>query len=173
MGADPLPLGFNPPPGLDPLLAALLATSHERHFDMVNLVRGLPPGALDWRPAPDAASLAGLALHILDVEEAVARLAAGEVYAWTAENGSRMDESAEETLLVDEILRVDGVVKSRLSGLTGERLGAALPGEERTAGAMLGEDMDHCAMHYGQLQLTRHLWEAAHPEWPRTYLHWR
>jgi hypothetical protein len=35
------------------------------------------------------------------------------------------------------------------------------------------EDLDHVAVHHGQMQLKRHLYEAAHLEVPATYEHWR
>jgi hypothetical protein len=164
---------YSAPRHLPPLLRGLLTTAHERHVDMLNLVAGLPVGALDWRPGPDAASLAGLSLHILDVEEYLARLAAGEHTEWTGENGSRMDETAEEQQLVSEILRVDGLLRAALEGVTSERLAEHQPGEERTVGEALVEDLDHSAMHYGHMQLTRHLFELAHPDIEPTYEHWR
>lgn len=152
------------PPSPAPLVRALMATSRERHADMVDLVSGLPAGALDWRPAPDAASLAGLVLHIVDVEGHVASLAAGEdEQAWPGENGSRMDETASEAGLVKTIEAVDAALDRGLS---------LLPSRSERAAAVL-EDLDHAAMHHGQMQLTRHLWEGAHPGSPSGYQHWR
>jgi hypothetical protein len=169
----PIDPGYEPPAHLPPLLRGLLTTSHERHLDMANLVAGLPAGALDWRPFPDAASLAGLALHILDVEEYLAALAAGEPVEWTGENGSRMDESAAEAELLAELERVDALLKRALETVAAERLPAPQPAESRTVGEALVEDLDHSAMHYGHMQLTRHAWEAVHPSGERTYVHWR
>jgi hypothetical protein len=139
---------------------------------MLNLVSGLPDGALDWRPAEDAASLAGLALHILDVEEYLAGLAAGEDPDWAGENGSRMDESLPPESLMAEIERVDARLKAAIEGSAAfaQDLSA---GEARRVGEALLEDMDHCAMHYGHMQLTRHLWEAANPGFGSGYQHWR
>jgi hypothetical protein len=144
------------------LRAALIATTRERHKDMTNLVTGLPADALDWRFALDAASLAGLCLHIVDVEGHVARLALREQHHWPGANGSRMQESATEQALRDEIERVDTLLLGAL-----ERCG---PGG---LSADVVEDLDHCAMHYGQMQLTRHLWESSHPGQGETYSHWR
>lgn len=159
--------------GLHPLLRGLLTAGRERHEDMANLVRGLPDGAFDWRPAPEAPSIAGLVLHIADVEAFIARVAGGSGEVWQGVNGSRMDEQAGEAALIAAIAAVDAAIAGVLSSLSPGRLSEPQPGEERTIGEMLVEDLDHSAMHYGQLQLTRHLWEAAHPQWPSDYVHWR
>jgi hypothetical protein len=45
-------------------------------------------------------------------------------------------------------------------------------GGERLVEALL-EDLDHCALHHGQAQLTRNVWEATHPDMPTAYEHWR
>ena len=136
---------------------------------MLNLVSGLPREALDWRPAADAASLAGLALHILDVEGYLASLARGDEIAWAGENGSRMGETATDAELVAAIGGVDAAIKHAFAAMDAERT----TGDSRAVGAVIGEEIDHVSMHYGQMQLTRHLWEATHPESPSDYRHWR
>jgi uncharacterized damage-inducible protein DinB len=171
--ANPLDPAWLAPAGLEPLLRAHVTTTHERHLDMINLVRDLSPAALDWRPAVHSASLAGLVLHVVDVETYIARAAAGEEVEWAGENGSRMDESAAAQELVAALQAVDALLKGVLVGLTAERLAALAPGGARTIGEMLGEDLDHSSMHYGHMQLTRHLWEEAHPEFESEYTHWR
>lgn len=170
----PLDLGYEPPAHLPPLLRGLLTTCHERHVDMANLVAGLPAGALEWRPFPESASLAGLALHILDVEEYVAKLVSGIAVEWAGENGSRMDESASSEDIIAAIERVDAWLRSALEAATPAVWVRPHPGaEDRTIGQALVEELDHSAMHYGHMQLTRHAWEAGHPEAERTYVHWR
>ncbi len=158
---------------LAPLLSALLSTMRERHADLANLLGGLPTGALDWRPAVGAASLGGLTAHILVVEEATLRVAAGESILWPAVNGEGMDERHDELELVASLAALDALAARVLSALRPAALAAAQPGEQRTIGEMLIEEFDHVAMHYGQAQLTRHLWEAANPGWPSPYNHWR
>jgi len=164
---------YEPPAGVPPLLRGLLTTTHERHADMGNLVAGLPDEALNWRPFADAASLAGLALHILDVEDYLANLALGSPREWDGENGSRMDEVATAEGVAAELERVDAALKAALSVVPAERLAALQPGGERTIAEALIEDLDHSAMHYGHMQLTRHAWEAAHPGAGSGYVHWR
>ena len=123
--------------------------------------------------AEPAASLAGLTLHILDVEEYLAGLARREAAEWAGENGSRMEESAASDELLLEIERIDLLIVQALEMVSVESLGSVQPGGERTVGEALVEDLDHSAMHYGHMQLTRHAWEAAHPDAAPTYAHWR
>jgi hypothetical protein len=169
--------GFDPdysvPPGLPALLAGLLTTTHERHTDLVALVSGVPPGGLTWVPGPEAAHISGLVMHILEVEEYLARVAADEEVEWAGTNGSSMDVALDEAGLVARITEVDGLLKQALEQVPAERLGAMQPGGDRTVGSMLVEDLDHSAMHYGQVQLTRHLYELANPEFRSRYEHWR
>ena len=42
-----------------------------------------------------------------------------------------------------------------------------LPVAVRRSDKALLEGLDHCAIHHGQAQLTRNLWEAAHPDAPK------
>jgi hypothetical protein len=153
---------YDPPASLPPLVRALLRTTHDRHVDMTNLVSGLPPAALEWRFEPDAAPLVGLCLHILDVEEHVARVLTGGDEAWAGENGSRMNERATAEELVAEVERVDALIKQAIEHADP----ASLPED-------LVNELDHCALHLGQMQLTRHLLDAREPDAQRTYVHWR
>ncbi len=155
------------------LLGSLLSTMRERHIDLANLIAGLPEGALDWRPATDAASLAGLTAHILVVEEAALRVAAGDSLTWPGANGEGMAERQTEAEMRAALAALNDLAARVFAALTALRLAAPQPGEERTIAAMLIEEFDHCAMHYGQVQLTRHLWEAANPGWQSPYEHWR
>ena len=84
---------------------ARLGTTHDRHEDLAALVTGLPDDALAWTPCADAPALAGLVLHILDVEGHLAAIAAGEDDHWAGENGSHILDSATGAALRDAILR--------------------------------------------------------------------
>ncbi|MPZ98447.1 MAG: DUF664 domain-containing protein [Dehalococcoidia bacterium] len=163
---------YTPPLGLHSLLAALLLTGHERHVDMSDLVSGLPEGALDWRPSEGVNSLAGLVRHILHVEGAMVAAAGGDTTLWDPTQGARLEESGSEQDLLDAIEACDAAMKTVLPGLTPDDLARSHPGESRSVGSGLVEEFDHSAMHYGHMQVTRLLWEQAHPEVPRTYEHW-
>ena len=157
---------------LPPMFRALLTTTHDRHEDMVALVRGLPGEALAWSPADDAPALAGLALHILDVERYLLSVAVGEDIGWRGERGTHIEDVATEHELVGAIQETDRSLVEAFSALTDERLAAEAPIDGITVGEAIVEDLDHVAMHHGQMQLTRHLYEAAHPDAPATYEHW-
>src|SRR6185312_14537364 len=81
------------------VVRALHSTTRDRHEDLANLVRGLPEGGLTWTPAPDAPAIAGLTLHVLDVERHVASLIEGIDDGWTGERGTRILEAADEAQL--------------------------------------------------------------------------
>jgi len=151
----------------------MLSTAQDRHVDLAALVAGLPDHALTWTPCADAPALAGLVLHILDVEGHLAAIAAGEDDHWAGENGSHILDSATAAELRDAIFDRDAGMRAVFASIDGARLGASAPGGGHTLGEALLEDLDHCAIHHGQAQLTRNLWEAAHPDAPRTYEHWR
>jgi len=151
----------------------LLSTTRDRHEDMIALVGRLPEGALAWSPAADAPTLAGLALHILDVERYVLSVAVGEDIGWTGERGTHIGDVASEEELVAAIDTADRWFVGAFEALTEERLAADTVDGCTTVGEAIVEDLDHVAVHQGQMQLTRHLYEGAHPEVPATYEHWR
>ena len=157
---------YQPPTHLPPSVRAVLSTTHDRHLDMTRLVAGLPPEGLAWVPADGASALAGLTLHILDVERYLTALVTGEDIGWTGELGTRIDETAAEQELVAAIEARDEELTAALEGLVADRWASSLGGD-------LLEDLDHVAAHHGQMQLTRNLYEAAHPEVSGMYEHWR
>lgn len=144
------------------LTAALAETVRARCDDMAELVSGLPEGALDWRFAPEATPLAGLCLHIVHLDRHVAGLLSGSAGDFDATNGARTSDSATESDLREALDRVSRALADAL-----ERADLAqLP-------ASVIEELDHASMHWGQMQLTRHAWEAAHPGVASAYVHWR
>ncbi len=163
---------YTPPQGQHPLLRGLLTTAHDRHVDMADLVTGLPEGALDWQPAPDAPSLAGLVTHILHVERSMALEAATGNESWEHADGHGTDARGDEASLLALIDDADAVIKRAIESLDDSVLVRVTQPDDRTVGSGLLEEFDHSSMHYGQMQLTRLLWEHAHPEHPRTYEHW-
>jgi hypothetical protein len=150
----------------------MLSTTHDRHVDLASLIDGLGDDDLRWTPCAEAPALAGLVLHILDVEGHLAAMAVGEDDHWTAENGSHILDSATLEDLHGAIDDVDDRVRTAFASLDDARLDSPVPDGHRLVEALL-EDLDHCALHHGQAQLTRNMWEAAHPDAPRTYEHWR
>ena len=164
---------YEPPSNLHPVVRAMLSTAHDRHLDLAALVTGLPDDAVTWTPCADAPALAGLVLHILDVERHLATIAAGEDDHWAGDNGSHILDRATAAELRDAITDLDARMMSAFASMNDARLEASVPGGDEPLGEALLEDLDHCAIHHGQAQLTRNLWEAAHPDAPETYEHWR
>ena len=168
---------YAPPDDTLPLLAGILAAMHFAHHNMVQLVADLPPDALVWKPGADMGTLAGIVRHTLYCER----------YAFLAATG--IDRSYDETTnqeqwqatddaaaLVRLIAETDAEMKAALPSLTVADLGTRIvawggPGEEM-AGALIADVTTHTAMHWGHMQMTRQLWEAAHPEFTGTYTRW-
>jgi uncharacterized damage-inducible protein DinB len=150
----------------------MMSTTHDRHLDLAALVDSLGEGDLSWTPCADAPALAGLVLHILDVEGHLAAIANGEDDHWTGENGSHILDRASSDELSAAIDTIDARIRAAFASLDETRLEGPVSGGERLVEALL-EDLDHCALHHGQAQLTRNMWEATHPEMPTAYEHWR
>lgn len=146
----------------------------ERHEDMLALVSGLPSGGLDWQASDTMASIGGIASHILLVEDYAIHAVAGANFAgWTGRNGQDMDRRGGETELRSRIIELDGRAKTILCEAGEQELLRRHEGNGRTLFDVLVEEMDHAAMHYGQMQISRQLFEEAHPDFVSGYQHWR
>lgn len=147
---------------------------HERHEDMLALVAGLPAGALLWQAADAMASIGGIAAHILLVEDYAVHAVAGESLAgWMGTNGQGMDAVSSESELCARIVAVDRHAKALLCEVAEAKLRSRHEDNGRTVFDVLVEEMDHAAMHYGQMQIARQLYEEAHPGFVSGYRHWR
>lgn len=155
-------------------LSPLIRVMHERHEDMFELVGGLPEGGLEWQPSPAMASIGGIASHILLIEDYAIHAVAGTSLAgWTGGNGQDMDRRPGELELRSRILELDGRAKGFLCEVGELELLRRHEGNGRTLFDVLVEEMDHAAMHYGQMQVARQLFEEAHPGFVSGYRHWR
>jgi hypothetical protein len=170
------------PPSLEPVpatvavrwLSPLIRVLHERHEDMLALVSGLPPGGLQWQAADEMASLGGIAARILLVEDYAIHAVAGEsLEGWMGTNGQGMDAVISESELCARIVAVDRHAKALLCDVDEQQLLARHEGNGRSLFDVLVEEVDHVAMHYGQMQIARQLFEDAHPEFLSGYEHWR
>jgi hypothetical protein len=170
---QPLSEDYHAPEHVHPLLAGILTTTHERHVELCNLIRDLPDDALSWRPGPAMSSLAGIVRHVMDDETEFVRSLAGMPNGWPGINGEWMDATGTAASLVALIADGDTLLKAVYATLTEARLRQPHPKSGTPIGQELVEVADHCAMHYGQMQITRHLYERAHPDFPSQYSHWR
>lgn len=168
---------YHAPEGTLPLLAGVLAQLHFVHRDMLAMVRELPPDALVWKPGPEMSTLAGITRHTLYCEKYALLAAGGLDYNYDSETDRQMlDATDDAPALVAHIAEADMVAKRALPTLTVEGLGARLPvwggTEEETAGALIADALNHTAMHWGHMQMTRQLWQQAHPEFTDSYTRW-
>lgn len=155
-------------------LSPLIRVMHERHEDMLELCSGLPHGGLAWNAAADMGSIGGIATHVLLVEDyAIHAVAGRSLEGWTGQNGQGMSEVAEEATLASRITALDRRAKEILCEVDEPRLRSRHEGNGRTVFDVLLEEMDHAAMHYGQMQVARQLYEQSHPDFASRYQHWR
>jgi len=135
---------------------------HEAHVAMRDVVGGLSPALLDWRPGPDTNSIAALVAHALDSERNLTAIVAGVPLTRDRDAAFRVVGLAAEDLvaMIDAAERdVDGF----LLLVTDDRLDAPIERPMRTASgaAWLVRAAVHSREHLGQATLTRQLAEQA------------
>jgi len=140
---------------LTPSLAGLLTVAEENHIDMAALVRGVPVEGLKWMPVKETPHLSGHVLHVLELEEYVARVLAGEDIEWTRPLGSSLEFVMPAGKLLERIAETDERLRAAIAQCSPERLAQPQPGSDRTIGEMLVEDLAHSSQHVGHMQLTR------------------
>ncbi|MCK4452103.1 MAG: DinB family protein [Anaerolineae bacterium] len=133
------------------------------HADIERAIGGLPPPALDWVPGPDMNSLGILAVHVAGAErywigDVVGRDPSGRDRA--VEFRTRGLDAATLKVRLAETLAHSQTV---LEGLTLPDLEAtqvsSRDGREFTVAWCLAHALEHTALHLGQMQITRQLWE--------------
>lgn len=132
------------------------------HDDILQAVEGLSPAALDWTPGREMNSIGVLMTHIIGSE----RYMIGDIAALESSNRDReaefqvhdFEREALQQRLNDNLEYARTVVeKMTLQDLESKRV---LPnGREYTVAWALLHGLEHAALHLGQIQLTRQLWE--------------
>lgn len=134
----------------------------ELHNDMQTAINDLPPAALDWQPGNDMNSIAMMVIHTVGAQ----RYLAGEFIAKQDTHRDRdaefkargLDAAELKNRLDDSFDFVRGVVeKLTLADL--ESPVTFRNQREVTVSWILGHLLKHTAIHLGQIQLTRQLWE--------------
>jgi uncharacterized damage-inducible protein DinB len=135
---------------------------HELHTDLISSIKDLPDEAMDWVPGRDMNSISVLVTHLTGSERYLIGVALDEP--------PERDRQAEfkvkglpSAKLVARLTETDEYVLKalvRLSGqdLTREHLSPRSQ-KQVTAGWCILHSLDHSAIHTGQLQITRQLWE--------------
>lgn len=133
------------------------------HTDIERTIAGLLLPALDWVPGPDMNSLGVLAVHVAGAErywigDVVGRDPSGRDRA--AEFRARgLDAAGLKARLADTLAHSQAV----LEGLTLPDMEATRvsprDGRQFTVAWCLAHALEHTALHLGQMQMTRQLWE--------------
>lgn len=169
---------YTVPEGTLPLLGGILNMMHFAHRNMCAIVEDLPPEALAWKPGPAMSSLAGIVAHTMYCESYAYQRAAGEDVQWDEAvmntQAWESDDSADGAIA--RIAEGDAVMKRILPVMTVAGMGGRFTawGQETTqsGGDLIAVAAAHTAMHWGHMQMTRQLWEQAHPEFVGTYTRW-
>jgi uncharacterized damage-inducible protein DinB len=143
-----------------------LAFFESLHRKIGELLAGLPPEALNWRPTTTDGeatnSIAVLVTHTLGAE----RFWIGEI--WGGRPVGR-EREAEFRVTVNDLATLqaalaeaDSFLRAALSETPAERLELALTarGETVTGRWAVLHALEHTALHLGHLQLTAQLWRA-------------
>jgi uncharacterized damage-inducible protein DinB len=141
----------------------LLDRFHELHADLARAINGLPAEALDWVPGPEMNSISILVVHLVGAESYwIGAVALGE-----PTDRVREEEFAVKGLGTDELKRrltaAELYARNALARFSLPDLEAIRksPRNEKTfsVGWCLAHALEHTALHLGQIQLTRQLWD--------------
>lgn len=145
-----------------PIFEAYLDRLEELHDDIRQTLAGLPPAALDWSPGPGMNSLGVLAAHVAGSERFwVGDIAGGDPAPRDrpAEFRTHGVDGIALITLLDGSLAYTQATLDRLT-LPDLELRRATGGRgEVTVAWALFHNLEHVAIHLGQMQLTRQLWE--------------
>lgn len=138
-----------------------LLTLQELHDEILGQVEDLTAEALDWTPASDINSINVLVTHMVGSQ----RYWIGEVVAGDPAHRDREAEfkvhGLDQDTLVQRLNDSLAYVRSAIDGLTLDDLASVrdLSRGERSVAWVLGHVLQHTALHVGQIQLMRQLWE--------------
>lgn len=168
---------YRVPDGTLPLLSGILEMMDFTHRNMTHIVADLPADALAWHPGPETGSLSGIVRHAMYAEVYAIRRAAGEDVIYDeATNAAIWDATDDSERLIACIGEADAVTKGILPAMTVEKMAMHYAAWNQAtptlAGALIAEAAIHTGMHWGHMQMTRQLWEQAHPDFVGAYTPW-
>jgi uncharacterized damage-inducible protein DinB len=137
----------------------------ERHNDILEVLEGLPPAALDWTPGPDMNSISVLVFHLTGSE----RYWIGDIAAQEPSHRDRDAEFRVHDMSLDILKKrlTDNIEYARqvLDKMSVQNLETVrvLPSGKRelTVAWALLHALEHTTLHLGQIQITRQLWEQS------------
>ena len=137
----------------------------QSHDDILEELEGLPSDALDWSPGPDMNSISVLVFHLTGAE----RYWIGDVAAQDPKERDRDAEFRVHDVGADILKKRLGdnleYARNVLENFTVQDLEttrvSARDGRTFTVAWALLHALEHSALHLGQIQLTRQLWEQS------------
>jgi uncharacterized damage-inducible protein DinB len=146
---------------MQPYFEDYLLNMQELHDEILNVLKHLPPAALDWSPAADINSINVVVIHTVGAQ----RFLIGEAIAADPADRDREAEfkvrGLEKDVLVQRLTESLAYVRSVLEGLAVDDLVSLrdFRGRERSVAWILGHALKHTAAHMGHIQLMRQVWE--------------
>lgn len=146
---------------MDPTVDAARVILEKLRDDLHAGLAGLDADALNWRPLPEANTIAGLVAHLLEASRFLLELGRGQTIP--------RDREAQFGQVVPDaaalLARVDAGWKSLLAAVraySASDLAATRPFRDRqvTGAWCLLHACEHATEHWGQIQLTRDLYAA-------------
>lgn len=154
---------------------ALQVTRESLHF-LRSAIQDVPEAALDWKPLPEANSLAVLVVHSLSATRFFLRAGSGHVgsladYRSGARAAAFRTAGVGKPELLEMIAAFSDEAESILANGTGEHLVMRveliaqdnLPVPVRNGAGTLFAAIAHLREHVGHVQLMHDLWLAEHP----------
>jgi uncharacterized damage-inducible protein DinB len=148
---------------MNALIESYLNRLQALHEDIEKALAGLPPEALDWSPGPDMNSITVLVVHLAGAERFwIGDVACGDSSGREREAEFRaqgMDGKALQERLAAGLSYAQKALEAlTLSDLEKQRP-AGRDGRSFSVAWALLHALEHSAIHLGQIQLTRQLWE--------------
>ena len=173
---------YTVPLGTLPLLSGILNMMDFAHRNMIQIIADLPDEALIWQPANDMGALSGIICHTMYCEMYAIRRAAGEDVSYSVEEDDAEEDNPtwrtaeRREQLIARIADGDAAMKRILPIMTvagmEERFHAWGGDSIHSGGDLIAKAATHTTMHWGHMQMTRQLWEQAHPEFVGSYTPW-
>lgn len=135
----------------------------ELHADLLKALDGLPAEALDWTPGSEMNSICVLVVHLTGAErywigDVALGDASGRVRAAEFEVRELTGEDLRARITAAEAYARQALSRFSLADLETTRT-SPRDGRAFTVGWCLAHALEHSALHLGQVQLTRQLWE--------------
>lgn len=145
---------------MDPVVDKIVEQFHAVHSQLRDHVRDTPIEELNWKPAPEANSIAALVVHTLGSEAEVLR-AAAKVEGVRDRDAEFLATVNDSNDLLREIDQADSYLEAMAPRITTENLAAELPRGDRppqTGLHWLLTNYGHAREHLGHIELTKQIY---------------